>query len=66
LREGHCEAATWAISPPTEIPTSAAIAIGRLGDKSKLPPEMQAREAPSGRKDLTEFVMGGRFVVKTS
>jgi len=38
----------------------------RLGDKSKLPPEMQGREAPSGRRDLTEFVMEGRFVAKTS
>jgi nitroreductase len=39
----------------------AAIAIGRLGPKTLLPPELQAREAPSPRKPLTEFVFEGGF-----
>jgi nitroreductase len=53
------------LSIPDSFRIEAAIAIGRLGDKSKLPPEMQGREVPSGRRDLTEFVMEGRFVAKT-
>jgi nitroreductase len=54
------------LSVPDRFRIEAAIAIGRAGDKSKLPPEMQAREAPSGRRGLDEFVMEGRFVPKTS
>ena len=54
------------LSIPDSFRIEAAIAIGRLGDKSKLPPEMQGREVPSGRRDLTEFVMEGRFVAKAS
>jgi hypothetical protein len=51
---------------PDSFRIEAAIAIGRAGDKSKLPPEMQGREAPNGRRDLAEFVMEGRFIAKTS
>lgn len=54
------------LSVPESFKIEAAIAIGRAGDKSKLPPEMQSREAPNGRRDLSEFVMEGRFVAKTS
>ena len=54
------------LSIPNSFRIEAAIAIGRLGDKSKLPPEMQAREAPNGRRDLAEFVMEGHFIAKTS
>lgn len=39
----------------------AAIAIGRLGDKSKLPEALQARETPSDRKPLAETVFEGKF-----
>jgi nitroreductase len=46
---------------PDRFRIEAAIAIGRPGDKSKLPPEMQSREAPSGRRPLHESVMEGRF-----
>jgi nitroreductase len=54
------------LSVPDRFRIEAAIAIGRAGDKSKLPPEMQAREAPSGRRGLEESVMEGRFVAKPS
>jgi nitroreductase len=54
------------LSVPDSFRIEAAIAIGRPGDKSKLPPEMQAREAPNGRRGLMELVMEGRFVAKTS
>jgi nitroreductase len=53
------------LSVPDSFRIEAAIAIGRMGDKSKLPPELQGREAPNGRKDLAEFVMAGRFSAKT-
>lgn len=52
------------LSVPDSFRIEAAIAIGRAGDKSKLPPEMQAREAPNGRRDLQEFMMEGRFIAK--
>jgi nitroreductase len=52
------------LSVPASFKIEAAIAIGRAADKSKLPPEMQAREAPNGRRHLTEFVMEGRFAAK--
>jgi nitroreductase len=53
------------LSVPDSFRIEAAIAVGRMGDKSKLPPELQGREAPNGRKDLAEFVMAGRFSAKT-
>jgi nitroreductase len=54
------------LSIPDYFRIEAAFAIGRAGDKSKLPPEMQAREAPNGRRELMEFVMEGRFIAKSS
>lgn len=54
------------LSVPESFRIETAIAIGRAGDKSKLPPEMHAREAPNGRRDLAESIMEGRFVARTS
>jgi nitroreductase len=54
------------LSVPDSFRIEAAIAIGRAGDMSKLPPEMQVREAPNGRRGLEEFIMEGRFTAKTS
>ncbi len=39
----------------------AAVAIGRKGDKSILPEQLQAREVPSPRKPLSESVFEGGF-----
>lgn len=39
----------------------AAIAIGKLGDKSKLPEVLQSREAPSGRNPLPQSIFEGKF-----
>jgi nitroreductase len=39
----------------------AAIAIGKLGDKSQLPEYLQGREVPSGRKPLSELAAEGDF-----
>lgn len=58
------ERARTMLSVPTSFRVEAAIAMGRAGDKAKLPAEMQAREVPSGRKALTEVVMEGRYLTK--
>jgi nitroreductase len=39
----------------------AAIAIGKLGDKSRLPEPLQARESPNGRSPLSATVFEGSF-----
>lgn len=39
----------------------AAVALGRLGDKSKLPEALQAREAPNGRNPISASVFEGKF-----
>ncbi len=48
-----------------EIPQSysiiAAVAIGRMGDKSLLPPALQEREVVSGRVPIEQFAFEGKF-----
>ncbi|MET0182198.1 MAG: nitroreductase family protein [Caulobacterales bacterium] len=44
-----------------EMRMEAAIAIGRLADKSVLPERMQAREAPSDRMPIADLAQYGRF-----
>ena len=39
----------------------AAIAVGKLGDKATLADYLQAREAPSPRRPLSELVSAGDF-----
>ena len=39
----------------------AAMAIGRLGDKSTLPEQLAARESPNGRNPLAETVFEGKY-----
>ena len=46
---------------PADFRVEAAVAIGRRGDKASLPEPLQAREQPSGRKELEAFVHRGRF-----
>ncbi|MGI4860564.1 MAG: nitroreductase family protein [Janthinobacterium lividum] len=46
---------------PAGFRVEAAVAIGRLGDKSQLPEMLQGREAPSMRQPLAELVFEGRF-----
>ena len=46
---------------PDRFRIEAAIAIGRIGDRSVLPEALQGREAPSGRKDIPEFATAGNF-----
>jgi len=49
------------LNVPQGYRVESAIAIGRVGDKSKLPEAMQAREVPSSRKSLSEVMLEGGF-----
>ena len=46
---------------PVGFTVEAAYAIGRLGDKSRLPEALQARENPSQRRPLSELAFEGGF-----
>lgn len=46
---------------PEDFDIMAVIAIGKRGDKSRLPEELQEREIPSGRRPLSETIMEGGF-----
>ncbi len=49
------------LNVPQGSRVESAIAIGRVGDKSKLPEAMQAREVPNSRKPLSEVMLEGGF-----
>jgi nitroreductase len=46
---------------PEEYDIIAVVAIGKPGDKSQLPADVQAKEVPSTRRRLGETVMEGKF-----
>lgn len=46
---------------PDDFEVEAMVALGRPGDPDTLPPELQARETPSGRKPVREFTCEGAF-----
>ena len=46
---------------PERFHLNAACVIGRIGDPAQLDEKLRAREAPSGRKPLAEFVHAGKF-----
>ncbi len=46
---------------PEEYDIIAVVAIGKPGDKSQLPPDVQSKEVPSTRRLLGETVMEGKF-----
>jgi len=47
--------------PRDQYEVMAAIALGRRGDPSQLPPDLQEREAPNQRKPLAEVAREGHF-----
>jgi nitroreductase len=49
------------LNVPDDYRVEAAIAVGRLGDKSSLPERLQALENPNGRRPLSETVLEGGF-----
>jgi nitroreductase len=46
---------------PERYRIEAAAVVGRIGDPATLPEKLRAREVPSGRKPVREFVFQGRF-----
>lgn len=46
---------------PAEYAIEAAVAIGKLGDKSILPEGLQARELPGPREPLSKLAFEGKF-----
>lgn len=46
---------------PDRYRLEAACVIGRIGDPAMLDEKLRAREAPSGRKPLSDFVFAGNF-----
>ena len=46
---------------PADFSVEAAIAIGKIGDKSVLPEGLQARELPSPREPLSKLAFEGKF-----
>ncbi|MDR0716894.1 MAG: nitroreductase family protein [Azoarcus sp.] len=55
------DAVKQALGIPDDFRIESAIVIGRRGDGGILPPDLQAREAPTSRKPLASFVAEGRF-----
>ncbi len=46
---------------PDDFAVAAMIAIGQPGDPASLPPELQEREVPSGRRPIVESIAEGLF-----
>ena len=55
------EAAASTLGVPDGFKVEIMIAVGRQGDATLLPDELQAREQPNERRPLTELVAEGRF-----
>jgi nitroreductase len=47
---------------PENYAVEAAVAIGKVGDKSVLSAKLQERESPSSRKPLAEIASEGKFI----
>jgi nitroreductase len=50
-----------ALRVPERFRLEAAVVVGRIGDPAILSEKLRAREEPSGRKPIGEFVFQGRF-----
>ncbi|MBT9549795.1 MAG: nitroreductase family protein [Hydrogenophaga sp.] len=55
------ERAPGVLNVPDNFRVETVIAIGRIGDKSLLPPPLQEREQPNTRRPVEEVVMEGAF-----
>lgn len=56
------EQARTTLTVPDEFEIDAMIAIGKPGDPSTLPQQLQEREQPTNRKPLSQIVAEGKFV----
>jgi len=50
-----------ALAVPDDFAIESGVAIGQPGQKENLPPNLQEREFPNGRKPLSETVAEGAF-----
>ncbi len=50
-----------ALGVPDGYSVEVAIAIGRQGEQSSLPPDLQEREKPNQRQPIGKFIAEGRF-----
>jgi nitroreductase len=50
-----------ALRVPDDYDVEAMVAVGHPGDPAELPPQLQAREKPSGRMAAREFIREGPF-----
>ena len=57
------ELARKTLNIPAEYALHAAVAIGKLGDKSTLPEYLQGRETPSPRRPVSELAAQGDFTL---
>lgn len=55
------ERATSELGVPDGFCVEAMAAVGVLDEPSQLPDDLAAREKPSGRKNLSQIIMRGRF-----
>lgn len=55
------ERAAGVLNVPDNFRVETVIAIGRIGDRSVLPPPLQEREQPNARRPVEEVVMEGVF-----
>jgi nitroreductase len=55
------DAAKALLGVPDTHRIEAAVAIGRRGDPATLPEPLQAREVPSGRKEVADIAVNGVF-----
>jgi nitroreductase len=49
------------LAVPDDYDVEAMVAVGHPGDPAELPPQLQAREVPSGRNAVGEFIREGPF-----
>lgn len=57
----NAEALASSIALPADHSLQAMVAIGKVADKSVLPPDLQAREAPNSRLPLATLAFEGTF-----
>ena len=57
----HYQKARIELEIPDVFEVMAMCAIGKQGPKESLPQNLQEREKPADRKELSEIVMEGKF-----
>lgn len=58
----HAERVYEVLNVPREdYEVICGIAIGRIGDRAALPPDLASRESPNSRKPLAEVAIAGKF-----